>query len=172
MSAITSALAQGFEKTKPATLHKTPLRMRHPDFTKDPIESASSGEDSDYSEGETTCVDETVEENYVRKVLAKEKPLPPITLSNWYKEINVVSTLALTIVPLLAFYGALTTPLQTKTFLWSIAYYYFTGLGEFSFLLATPSHATLFPSFLHLEKPQIFPNLLYYQFSQSRHLPL
>lgn len=138
---ITSALATGFEtNTKQASLNpvnRTPLRMRYPDYTGtvedgDKVHESSSGSENEYDSegGETTAVDEGVEENYVRKVLAKEKPLPPITLKNWYKEINVVSTLALTVVPALAFYGALTTALQTKTLIWSIVYYYFTGLGK------------------------------------------
>lgn len=57
----------------------------------------------------------------VRKVLAKERPLPPITLKTLHQEINVISTLALTVVPCLAFYGALTTEVRLPTVLWAIA---------------------------------------------------
>lgn len=65
--------------------------------------------------------------NYVRRTLAKEKPLPPITWRNVHKNINWISFLALTIVPVLAFYGAATVPLQTKTAIWAVVYYFFTG---------------------------------------------
>lgn len=79
----------------------------------------------EWSEGEETAV----EDNYVRRTLAKEKPLPPITWSNLHKNINWVSAIVLTTVPILSFYGALTTRLSWQTALWSIVYYFFTGLG-------------------------------------------
>lgn len=130
-SAVTSALAtslphaSGPEATTTTKNSKTPLRFRHPDYTKEAAPE-SSGDENDYSdgdeEGETTAVDELQDDNYVRKVLSKEKPLPPITLKNWYKEINVISTLALTLVPIFSIYGALTTQVQMKTVLWAILY--------------------------------------------------
>lgn len=55
--------------------------------------------------------------------------MPPITWSNLHKNINWVSAIVLTTVPILSFYGALTTRLSWQTALWSIAYYFFTGLG-------------------------------------------
>lgn len=63
----------------------------------------------------------------MRKVLAKERPLPPITLATLPQNIEVISTLALTIVPALAIYGAFTTPVMWQTLLWSVAYYFYTG---------------------------------------------
>lgn len=112
---------------------RAPLRMRHPDFTSTGVDAVESdSEDSlvaSDSENDNTAVDE-VDDNFVRKVLAKEKPLPPIKIDlNLWKEINVVSTLALTVVPALAFYGALNVELQWRTALWSVIYYFFTGLG-------------------------------------------
>lgn len=139
---LTSALASSLPHSSSSVPSKTPLRFRHPDYTSSEanaaVESESSGDDYSDGEGETTAVDEVQADNYVRKVLAKEKPLPPITLRNWYKEINIVSTLALTVVPALAIYGALTTVVQTKTLIWAIAYYYFTGLGKFFCTCAAP----------------------------------
>lgn len=98
--------------------------------------------DHEDEEGSTTCVDSDANEefkqkksspddddNYVQKTLAREKPLPPITWSNALENIQWISFLALTVVPLLTIYGALTTPLRWQTFVWSIAYYFFTGLG-------------------------------------------
>ncbi|POW15519.1 hypothetical protein PSTT_02078 [Puccinia striiformis] len=79
-----------------------------------------------WEDDEETAVDD---DSYVQRTLRKEKPLPPITWRNFYREINVISTLALTIVPVLAIYGAITTPLYRSTLAWSIIYYYFTGLG-------------------------------------------
>lgn len=67
--------------------------------------------------------------NYVRRTLAKEKPLPPITWRNVHKNINWISFLALTVVPVLACYGAATTPLRWQTALWAVIYYFYTGLG-------------------------------------------
>ncbi|GAA6054310.1 hypothetical protein NBRC10513_006452 [Rhodotorula toruloides] len=110
---------------------RAPLRMRHPDYTQtDVLESSDSDAASD-SEGETTAVDDGTyeDDNYVRKVLSKEKPLPPITWKNIHRNIQWISTLALTIVPLLSIYGAFTTPLKWQTAVWSVVYYYFTGLG-------------------------------------------
>lgn len=73
--------------------------------------------------------DTAVEDDYVARTLAREKPLPPITWQNWYKEINVVSTVVLTVVPILSVYGAFTTQLTWQTFVWCVVYYFFTGLG-------------------------------------------
>ncbi|GAA6064368.1 hypothetical protein JCM10212_004101 [Sporobolomyces blumeae] len=132
--AVTSALATslphsvGPEATK--SDGRPPLRMRHPDMTHLPDESSDSDQYASDSEGETTAVDDIApDDNYVRKVLAKEKPLPPITLKTLHKNINVISTLALTVVPALAIYGALTTELKWQTAVWSVVYYFYTGLG-------------------------------------------
>ena len=65
--------------------------------------------------------------NYVRRTIAKEKPLPPITLKTLPQNINWVSFLALTVVPALAFYGAATTKLQWQTAVWSVVYYFYSA---------------------------------------------
>ena len=120
MSAVSSALASSLA-TSDLKSNVAPLRMRHPDFTTTGTpESESSGDDYSDGEGETTAVEGLGDENYVRRVLSKERPLPPITLRNWYKEINVISTLALTVVPALAFYGAMTTKIRLPTFIWAV----------------------------------------------------
>ena len=156
---VTSALATslphsvGPEASKETSSGRVPLRMRHPDMTGMP-EDASSDSDqygSD-SEGETTAVDDvSPDDNYVRKVLAKERPLPPIKLSNLHKNINLISTLAITLVPAFSIYGALTTEVKWQTVLWAIAYYFYTGLGitagklslPFSHLLTNSTHLPL-----------------------------
>ncbi|BGP49818.1 stearoyl-CoA 9-desaturase [Rhodotorula kratochvilovae] len=111
---------------------RAPLRMRHPNYAEgDAVESSDSDREATDSEGETTAVDDGTyqDDNFVRKVLAKERPLPPITLKTLPQNINVISTLALTIVPALAIYGAFTTQLKWQTAAWSVVYYFFTGLG-------------------------------------------
>ncbi|GAA5856082.1 hypothetical protein JCM8547_002969 [Rhodosporidiobolus lusitaniae] len=126
-----NAFATALDATSSSKPSRTPLRLRHPDLGEAP-DSSSDEHDADSSdEGETTAVDDGTyaDDNYVRKVLAKEKPLPPITLGNLHKNINVISTLALTVVPALSVYGALTTVLKWQTAVWSVLYYFYTGLG-------------------------------------------
>ncbi|CEG76860.1 Putative Stearoyl-CoA desaturase (Delta-9 desaturase) [Rhizopus microsporus] len=53
----------------------------------------------------------------------------PTTLRNFTKHVNWFQTILLTSTPLLAIYSAIHTPLQTKTFYWSILYYFITALG-------------------------------------------
>ena len=117
------------------------------DYTADEAASDSDRDDNSDGEGETTAVDEDYHDtNYVRKVLAKERPLPPITLSTLPQNIEVISTLALTVVPALAIYGALYTPLKWQTFVWAIVYYFYTGLG------ITAGYHRLFVSFFGVRR--------------------
>ncbi|GAA5821841.1 hypothetical protein JCM3770_005558 [Rhodotorula araucariae] len=128
-SALPHAVDGAASTAKPP---RAPLRMRHPNYAEgDAAESSDSDREATDSEGETTAVDDGTyaDDNFVRKVLAKERPLPPITLKTLPQNINVISTLALTVVPALAIYGAFTTELKYKTLAWAVAYYYFTGLG-------------------------------------------
>ncbi|KAK0560945.1 stearoyl-CoA 9-desaturase, partial [Tilletia horrida] len=74
-------------------------------------------------------VDDGLQDNYIERMLSKPNDLPPIKLSNILSEIQWVSTIVLTTTPLLAAYGIATTPLQAKTFWWSVVYYFLTGLG-------------------------------------------
>jgi len=114
--------------TKSVQQGRTPLRFRHPEAVAS--DSASDSEHDSSDEGSETAVDTAAaEDNYVRKVLAKEKPLPPITWRTLPQNINVVSFLAITVVPILSLYGAFTTKLETKTAIWAIVYYFMTGLG-------------------------------------------
>jgi stearoyl-CoA desaturase (delta-9 desaturase) len=91
----------------------------------EPEPSSSSSEDDAYDDDETAVDDD----NYVTKTLLREPPLPPITLANLWQNVALVSSLAITIVPALAIYGGLTTKLTLPTALWSIVYYFITGLG-------------------------------------------
>jgi stearoyl-CoA desaturase (delta-9 desaturase) len=52
-----------------------------------------------------------------------------VTSKNWYKFVNWPQSILLCGTPLIALYGAFTTELQRKTMIWSIIYYFVTGLG-------------------------------------------
>lgn len=53
----------------------------------------------------------------------------PITLRNWYRHVNWLSTTLILIVPILACIAALSTPLKFPTAIWAVVYYFCTGLG-------------------------------------------
>ena len=83
------------------------------------------------SKKEETPIDIDIPDNYVSWTLRTSKPAPPITMGNLLQNIQWISLLVLTITPSLAIYGALTVPLQWKTAVWSVVYYFITGLGTF-----------------------------------------
>jgi len=70
-----------------------------------------------------------IPDNYVSWTLKNQKALPPFRWDNIVNELNWINVLALTVPPLLTVYAILFVPLQTKTFLFSIFYYFVTGLG-------------------------------------------
>jgi stearoyl-CoA desaturase (delta-9 desaturase) len=70
-----------------------------------------------------------VPDNYVTRTVENMKMLPPVTWRNLHKNIQWISFLALTIPPAMAIYGLCTVPFQLKTFIWSVVYYFITGLG-------------------------------------------
>lgn len=53
----------------------------------------------------------------------------PITWENWYKHVNWLNTFFIIFVPMLGLIGSYWVPLQMKTLAFSVAYYYYTGLG-------------------------------------------
>ncbi|ORX99237.1 omega9 fatty acid desaturase [Basidiobolus meristosporus CBS 931.73] len=64
----------------------------------------------------------------------EELQLPPLfdeqpTLQNWYKHVDWVNAPILVISPLVAIYGILTTELVRKTLIWTIIYYFITGIS-------------------------------------------
>jgi stearoyl-CoA desaturase (delta-9 desaturase) len=71
-----------------------------------------------------------IPDNYVEDTLKNSKPLPPITWSNWWKELNYLSVAILTLSPSIAIYGGLSTKLRWETAAFAIFYYFFTGLGS------------------------------------------
>ncbi|KAK0522810.1 stearoyl-CoA 9-desaturase [Tilletia horrida] len=76
-----------------------------------------------------TYADADIQDDYVRQMLSKPPDRLPFELRNVPSEIQWISTLVLTLTPILAIYGACTTPLQMKTVLWAGAYYFLTELG-------------------------------------------
>jgi len=70
-------------------------------------------------------------DKYVDKLLRKAVPLPPVTRSNWYREIRWFNLSVIVVTPLVALYGALTTHLETRTFWFSVFYYVFNMIGGF-----------------------------------------
>ncbi|KAG5350974.1 hypothetical protein C0989_008414 [Termitomyces sp. Mn162] len=76
-----------------------------------------------------TPADIDIPDNYVAHTLKTQKPLPPFKWSNWKNEINWLSFTILTVTPIIGIIGACYVKLRWQTFLFSIFYYYVTGLG-------------------------------------------
>ncbi len=72
-----------------------------------------------------------IPDNYIEHTLKNSKSLPPVTWTNWWKELNYLSVAILTMSPSIAIYGALTTKLRWETAAFAIFYYFFTGLGSY-----------------------------------------
>ena len=53
----------------------------------------------------------------------------PITKANWYKHVNWLNVTLIVGVPIYGLIAAYWTPLQWKTAVWAVAYYFMTGLG-------------------------------------------
>lgn len=81
--------------------------------------------------------DPNIPDSYVQHIMRTTKPLPPVTWSNFYKEINWLNFVILTVTPVLAVYGFWTVKLYWKTAIFSVLYYFFTGLGVYFFFFFT-----------------------------------
>jgi stearoyl-CoA desaturase (delta-9 desaturase) len=53
----------------------------------------------------------------------------PITSQNWYKHVNWLNVTLILGIPMYGCIQALWVPLQLKTAVWAITYYFITGLG-------------------------------------------
>lgn len=73
--------------------------------------------------------DLNIPDNYVSHVLKNETPLPPIKWSNILKEIQWISFSVIFGAPIIGFVGAYYTKLRWETLVWSVVYYFMTGLG-------------------------------------------
>ena len=103
---------------------RTPAGLKTP-----PVDAVSPPQTPGDKSKQSEFADANIPDDYVARVLATEKPLPPIQWKNILNEIQWVSTLALTITPILAIYGLFTTSWTQPTFWWMMTYYFFTGLG-------------------------------------------
>jgi hypothetical protein len=74
--------------------------------------------------------DVNIPDNYVSYTLKHQKSLPPITWDNWYKELNWLHVAILAGTPVVGLVGAYYTRLRWETAIWSVVYYYMTGLGK------------------------------------------
>jgi stearoyl-CoA desaturase (delta-9 desaturase) len=87
------------------------------------------------NQSQTTMTDKQEEEedfianNYVARTLLNETELPPITWSNWYKEVNWPQATLLCLEPFIALYGLFTTSFVWQTALFTFFWYFLTGLG-------------------------------------------
>ncbi|KAH0608541.1 uncharacterized protein H6S33_001675 [Morchella sextelata] len=53
----------------------------------------------------------------------------PITMQNWWQHLHKLNITLIVIVPILGLWGSFYTPLYRNTLIWSITYYFWTGLG-------------------------------------------
>jgi len=80
--------------------------------------------------------DANIPDNYVSYTLKHQKSLPPISWDNWYTELNWLHVAILAGTPVVGLVGAYYTRLRWETAVWSVVYYYMTGLGKFWLLFS------------------------------------
>ncbi|GBE87551.1 delta 9-fatty acid desaturase protein [Sparassis latifolia] len=80
-------------------------------------------------DGKEEPADINIPDNYVSWTLKNQTSRPPITWDNWWQEMNWLNLSILTITPVIALWGAFYVKLRWETFVWSVFYYYVTGLG-------------------------------------------
>ncbi|OQV20657.1 Acyl-CoA desaturase [Hypsibius exemplaris] len=85
-----------------------------------PLVSAVSGSDAIVRESP---------DNYISRTLKATLRPPALSWSNWHRELNWLNVGILTLIPLLALIGACFTKLRWETAIFSVIYYFFTGLG-------------------------------------------
>jgi len=78
---------------------------------------------------EEVPADLNIPDNYVQWTLRNQKELPPITLDNLLQNINWLTFAILTVTPSVAIWGWFNVKLRWETALWSVIYYFITGLG-------------------------------------------
>lgn len=113
-----SSIFQTRKVSPPSNMPRPPIaNMNEPVAPKDKSNKNAAPEDLN------------IPDNYVAWVLKNEKELPPITLSNLLQNINWISLAVLTVTPSIANWGYFNVNLRTATFIWSVMYYFITGLG-------------------------------------------
>lgn len=76
-----------------------------------------------------------VPKNYAEHILRTTEPLPPVKWSHLLQEVQWISFSVIFGLPVLGIIGASYVNLRWETFLWSVAYYFLTGLGTFRCML-------------------------------------
>lgn len=79
---------------------------------------------------EEVPADLNIPDNYVSWTLRNQKALPPITLGNLFQNLQWLTVAILTITPAIALWGMFHVKLRWETAVWSVLYYFITGLGE------------------------------------------
>ncbi|KAF8841340.1 delta 9-fatty acid desaturase protein [Paxillus ammoniavirescens] len=72
---------------------------------------------------------EAVPENFVSYTLRHQEGRPPVTWSNWYREIHWPYLFIFCVLPMLAFIAAWSTTLRLETAIWFFIYNHLTGFG-------------------------------------------
>jgi len=81
------------------------------------------------SKGEEEPSDANIPDNYVSYTLKHQKALPPISWDNWWQELNLLHAAILGLTPIMGIVGAFVVRLRWETAVWSVMYYFMTGLG-------------------------------------------
>jgi hypothetical protein len=77
----------------------------------------------------------------------------PITSANWYKHVNWLNTYLIVGIPIMGLIAAYWTPLQFKTAVFAVVYYFMTGLGITAGMCNLPSIRWCFVVFTNV--PQV-----------------
>lgn len=91
------------------------------------MSAVSTGVDASVPDGTTDYVP-------MRKGAAFDPKKPhisetPMTWSNWWKHVNWINTYFIAILPLMGFIATYWVPLKLNTAIFSLVYYFHTGLG-------------------------------------------
>ncbi|KIJ18000.1 hypothetical protein PAXINDRAFT_110444 [Paxillus involutus ATCC 200175] len=70
-----------------------------------------------------------VHENFVSYTLKHQEARPPVTWSNWCREIHWIYFFIFCVLPMLSLIAACSTPLRLETAIWSVIYIHVTALG-------------------------------------------
>ena len=87
---------------------------------------------------EEVPADLNIPDNYVSWTVKNQKALPPVTWGTLLQNIQWLSFAILTIIPAIALWGLTHVKLRWETAVWSVIYYFITGLGEYSRLTPPP----------------------------------
>jgi stearoyl-CoA desaturase (delta-9 desaturase) len=70
--------------------------------------------------------------NFVADILEVEHPLPPITWTNWYREVDYPRVFILIVLPIIGFIASWFYPLRVETLTFTFFYTYIMGISKSS----------------------------------------